>query len=70
MVLTDKGYIGLAPRLTEEGDCIALVKGGRVPLVFRSRSADTWERIGDCYVHGIMHGEAFEAGRCEKMIII
>jgi hypothetical protein len=70
MVLTDKGYIGLAPRLTEEGDCIALVKGGRVPLVFRSRCADTWERIGDCYVHGIMHGEVFEAGRCEKMIII
>jgi hypothetical protein len=39
MVLTGKSYIGLAPRLTCEGDCLALVKGERVALILRPREA-------------------------------
>ena len=65
MVVTQKGYLGLAPDLAEEGDCVVLVKGGRVPLVLRRiDKGERWELVGDSYVYGIMHGERFEKGRC------
>jgi hypothetical protein len=69
MFRTIQGYIGLAPRLTEEGDYVVLVKGGRVPLVLRPRGGQ-WELIGDCYLHGIMHGEGFEESKCQDIKIV
>jgi hypothetical protein len=69
MIRTTQGYIGLAPRLTEEGDYVALVKGGRVPLVLRPRGGQ-WELIGGCYLHGIMHGEGFEESKCQDIKIV
>lgn len=64
MVITKSGYLGLAPELAEPGQCIALVKGAKVPLVLRLKENAKWELIGDCYIHGIMHGEAFEVQKC------
>jgi len=69
LILTNKGYIGIVPRLAEEGDFIVSVKGGRVPLILRPKD-DQWELLGDCYVHGIMHGEAFEESKCNVIRII
>jgi hypothetical protein len=65
---TTKGYIGIGPRSLEKGDAVTLFKGGMVPLVIRSRG-DKWELIGDCYVHGIMHGEKYSAQRCSVLWI-
>jgi hypothetical protein len=59
MIRSRKAYIGLAPNPTKAGDYIALVKGGRVPLVLRPKGND-WELIGDAYVHGIIYGEVFK----------
>ncbi|CZT10030.1 uncharacterized protein RCO7_03176 [Rhynchosporium graminicola] len=69
MVVTEKGYIGIAPRLAKEGDCIVLVKGGRVPLILRPEE-DQWELLGDCYVHGIMRGDAFDESKCTAIRIV
>jgi hypothetical protein len=69
MIVTAKGYIGLAPCFTREGDSLVIVKGGRVPLVIRPRDQG-WELIGDCYVHGIMYGEAFDDAQCENISIL
>jgi hypothetical protein len=38
------------------GDVAMLVKGSRVPLIFRDRST-SWELIGHAYVPGLMKGE-------------
>lgn len=36
----------------------------KVPLVLRTvAGGPKWNLIGDCYVHGIMHGEGFNKGR-------
>jgi hypothetical protein len=65
---TTKGYIGIGPCSLQKGDAVALFKGGMVPLVIRSLR-DKWELIGDCYVHGIMHGEAYSAHMCSVLWI-
>jgi len=68
LIRTRKGYVGMAGALTQKGDHIALVKGGRIPLILR-RIGEKWIFIGDSYVHGIMQGEAFYEDRCEKIIV-
>jgi len=65
---TTKGYIGIGPRSLQKGDAVTLFKGGMVPLVIRSLG-DKWELIGDCYIHGIMHGEVNLAQRCSVLWI-
>lgn len=60
----------MGPRLLREGDEIVLVKGGMVPLVLRARGEGRWKLVGDAYVHGIMHGEAFDEDRCQTMWIV
>ena len=57
MVVTKSGYLGLAPDLAEIGHCVTIIKGAKVPLILRSINNMKWELIGDCYIHGIMHGE-------------
>jgi hypothetical protein len=61
---TDKN-LGLAPKLVREGDLICILYGVSVPVVLRKFS-DNKEKdmkcyilIGECYVHGMMDGEAF-----------
>lgn len=66
MVRTKKGYLALAPKSTKEGDWIVICKGGQLPLVAR-KDGEHWQLVGESYVHGIMNGEAWEAGKCEDM---
>lgn len=54
--VTDKGSIGLGPEQTEEGDHLVVLFGGKFPFILR-RMYDGYALIGDCYVHGSMHGE-------------
>jgi len=77
-IITEKGYIGLAPAKTEPGDRIAVLFGGRVPYILRQNQPDnsteptTWTFIGDSYVHGIMDGEVIqklERGEVESEVI-
>lgn len=39
-------------------------------FVLRQREPDEYTLIGDCYVHGIMYGEAMEMGFEEKEIAL
>ena len=71
MIRTRKGYIGAAPELMKVGDTITIMHGGRVPFILRQReNEDKWELIGDCYVDGVMHGEAFDKTKCRDFCII
>jgi len=67
--ITKSGYVGIIPGNVSLGDPVCVLDGGAVPFVLRKNpktSADQWESgirvtytlLGECYVHGIMHGEA------------
>jgi hypothetical protein len=58
---TASGSIGLCPPHTKPGDEIWVLYGCRVPLIFRAQSEEGrrhYTLIGDCYLDGIMNGEA------------
>ena len=60
LVLTRCGYLSLVHGLAEPGDVIVILDGGDTPFVIRKRE-ENWELIGECYVHGVMNGEAYGA---------
>ncbi|RDW80345.1 hypothetical protein BP5796_05043 [Coleophoma crateriformis] len=63
--VSDAGYIGVVPPNTQPGDKICVLFGCSVPVVIR-KVENHHVFIGECYVHGIMDGEAvtkFESGR-------
>ena len=62
---TKEGSIGLVPGAAQKGDLIAIFMGADVPFVIRPGGAGTHVLIGECYVHGIMNGEAFQGREAE-----
>lgn len=68
--VTQNGYMGNVPPSTLPGDKICVLYGARVPFVLREEGA-SYRIIGDCYIHGLMDGEAFQLKHWkEKMISI
>ncbi|KAI1084550.1 HET-domain-containing protein [Whalleya microplaca] len=60
MFVTSRGYIGLAPWNAQPGDRICLLSGAKTPFLLReSKENGHYEFVGECYVHGIMGGEAW-----------
>lgn len=58
--LSRKGYMGLMPLEAENGDKIVLLSGGRTPYVVRKAKSGMWSFRGECYLHGMMHGEGWD----------
>ncbi|KAF9893477.1 hypothetical protein FE257_010789 [Aspergillus nanangensis] len=67
---TQNGYIGLAPPGAQKGDQVVLLEGGRVPYLLRKVDDESYKLVGECYVHGIMYGEAFDEERCCDIILV
>lgn len=69
LLRTDQGCLGLGPARTRPGDQIWLFAGARVPFVLRPVSTTAavegapgrFQFVGECYVDGIMFGEAVES---------
>ncbi|KAI8717958.1 HET domain-containing protein [Fusarium sp. LHS14.1] len=57
LFVTEGGRLGLGSSQVEEGDSIYLIHGLKTPFVVNSRSKEDRLR-GDCYVYGLMDGEA------------
>ncbi|KAF4343779.1 ankyrin and het [Fusarium beomiforme] len=60
-----QGYgklLGLAPEESRKGDLICIVRGCSVPIVLRSlgNTTEDHELIGECYVDGMMDGQAMK----------
>jgi hypothetical protein len=66
---TQSGRMGLCPRQTRPGDLVVVLYGGNAPYILRSLPGSNsssgrvdrmpfFEFVGECYVHGIMDGEA------------
>jgi hypothetical protein len=62
--ITEKGYLALVPRGTQEGDVVVVFERACVPFVIRRNEDDAcgrhFELLGEAYVHGIMKGEVME----------
>jgi hypothetical protein len=56
--ITERGYIGVGPKITKVNDQICVFAGGGVPFVLEEKYS-TYSLIGECYVHGIMYGESW-----------
>lgn len=67
---TRNGYIGLAPPGAQKGDQVVLLEGGRVPYLLRKVDDESYKLVGECYVHGIMYGEAFDEKRCRDIMLV
>jgi hypothetical protein len=57
--VTASNSIGLVPKLATIGDEIFLLAGGKFLYVLRPQG-DFYRLIGECYIHGLMDGEALE----------
>jgi hypothetical protein len=61
---TSNGYMGLGPKMAQVGDLVYLFLGGELPYVLRRHEdTDTFQFIGECYVHGLMNGEGLVDAR-------
>ncbi len=60
VVIGNNGYCGLVPDHAELGDLICVLFGCDVPVVLRQED-DHFIFIGECYIRGLMHGEAIKS---------
>lgn len=66
LIRTRKDYLGLVHGQAQKGDKLALLKGGRLPVIIRKRGTK-WKLVGDGYIHGIMMGELFKERKCKPL---
>ncbi|KAI0428600.1 heterokaryon incompatibility protein-domain-containing protein [Xylaria sp. FL1042] len=58
LLLTDDGYVGLGPEITEKNDLVCILSGLVMPIILR-HTGKGYQVVGEAYVHGMMFGEAF-----------
>lgn len=58
--ITSEGYFGIGPEVSIPGDKICVFFGGETPFVLWPQKDGTYRLCGECYVHGLMDGEAIE----------
>jgi hypothetical protein len=54
---TQRGMLGLGPRILKKGDLCCILFGAPVPFILR-RDGEQYRLVGEAYVHGVMKGEA------------
>lgn len=59
LIKSCSNLLGLAPMYAESGDKICILFGSQVPFILRQEESH-WIIIGECYIHGVMDGEAVE----------
>ncbi|KAJ3578883.1 hypothetical protein NPX13_g1688 [Xylaria arbuscula] len=64
--ITKSGLFGLGPRIIEEEDSVVILLGSDVPFIIREKEKcgdnfGGFSLIGECYVHGLMTGDAIRA---------
>ena len=65
---TTSGHIGLGNATLEPGDLVCVFLGGKTPFIIRPVD-QKYKFVGECYLHGIMHGEALEEGLKRQELI-
>ncbi|KAL9006106.1 MAG: hypothetical protein Q9188_001126 [Gyalolechia gomerana] len=74
LVTTERGYVGMALETVERGDAVGVLYGCSMPIVLRESKTNVgdsrWRVIGECYLHGMMNGEAMEWGTNPQDIVL
>ncbi|CAG9994502.1 unnamed protein product [Clonostachys byssicola] len=65
--VTEAGRFGQVPLDSKLGDRICVLTGGEVPFAVRPTGSGTYTLLGECYVDGIMDGEALEEASSRGM---
>lgn len=62
MGVLQSSHLGMFPAAAVAGDCVAIFNGGNIPFVVRkvSDSKVQYQLIGECYLDGLMDGQAVE----------
>ncbi|KAK5126138.1 hypothetical protein LTR85_011493 [Meristemomyces frigidus] len=69
---TSNGLLGWIPETATVGDVICVFEGAPFPFLLSKKSGDRYTLVGDAYVHGIMHGEAWpeDEGNIETISLV
>ena len=65
---TSDGYIGLCPLPVKPRDAVYLLGGSQESFVLRQLNGKH-QVVGECYVRGIMQGEAWNQSECEVITL-
>jgi hypothetical protein len=66
LIVTASGLLGLAPIITQPGDCILILIGHGIPVLARplgliqgpgGREVVAWKLLGECFLDGMMEEE-------------
>jgi hypothetical protein len=66
---TTKGYVGHVPQSARIGDVVCVITGVAVPFTLR-KTPEGYRVVGQCYLHGIMEGEALHDPGLQKEGIV
>ncbi|CAI6085741.1 unnamed protein product [Clonostachys chloroleuca] len=58
--VTGNGRFGRIPHTSRAGDVVCVFVGAETPFIIRPTGRETYTMIGECYIDGIMDGEAME----------
>jgi hypothetical protein len=68
--LTENGFFGIGPAVTEIGDAVYVLLGAYVPLLLRPKNRygrveedGSWSLVGECYVDSLLMGDTLRAAR-------
>lgn len=70
LVTTAGGMLGMGPRWARKGDIVCVLYGCHVPAVLRRAGVGLFEFVGECYLDGMMNGEAMLLGREVRDLVI
>ncbi|KAH8799902.1 heterokaryon incompatibility protein-domain-containing protein [Hyaloscypha sp. PMI_1271] len=67
VILTSRGFFGVAPQTANVGDNLYLLPGSEFPVLLRRYQKEKIgnEFIGECYIHGLMNGQGMKMA-CER----
>jgi hypothetical protein len=65
--VTAGGYLGYVPSSSQIGDKICILFGSPVPFVLREDEGGFFKLVGECYIHGVMDGEAMKERDMETL---
>ncbi|KAJ4055975.1 hypothetical protein NW756_002879 [Fusarium oxysporum] len=62
LLITYRGYMGLAPWNAQIGDKVAILHGGETPFILRNiKGTEDLSLVGEAFVYGLMAGEGMSA---------
>jgi len=69
MARTKKGFLSFLPATSHVGDLVVIFKGASRPFIIRPKG-NRWLLIGAAYVHGVMHGGAYDPEKLEDFYLV